>query len=232
VLRAGIAAAVGSWAAVEVLGTSTASAEPMQRAEPIMPARISVVGDSLTQGTLPFQAQDLTTVGWSQSMIDAYVSRGVRTKVRADHYTGLTAVDAIRDKWGDTEAWVMALGTNDAVIYARDKHTQMINLMMDHIGSGHKVMWINVYLPERKAQQDAWNAALDSVSAERGEAMLVYDWASFAAENPRWLAHDRIHYSTDGYRYRSTAIGLASRDLLPSRSVSRWRLPPMKLLAE
>ncbi|MEA3186035.1 MAG: hypothetical protein QOJ74_2512 [Ilumatobacteraceae bacterium] len=192
-------------------------------------ARISVVGDSLTQGTLPFQAEALTNAGWSHSAIDAYVSRGVRTKVRTDHFTGLTAVDAIRNKWGDTEAWVMGLGTNDAVIYSRAKQAEVIAMMMDHIGTGHKVLWINVYLPARKLQQEAWNSALETAAAESGGEMLVYDWASFAAENPRWLAHDHIHYTNDGYRYRSTAVGLASRDLLPrqpaSQLVSRSRQP-------
>ncbi len=62
--------------------------------------------------------------------------------------------------------------------------------------------------------------------------MLVYDWASFAAENQRWLAHDHIHYSSEGYRYRAMAIGLASRQLLPAEVESpwpsRWSVPRSK----
>ena len=185
-----------------------------------------MVGDSLTLGTLPFQADDLAAAGWTHSAIDAYVSRGIRTKVRADQHTGINAVDAIRAKSGDTNAWIVALGTNDAVIYSHDKQSDVIRMMMDHIGYGHKVMWVNVYLPEARPVQLAWNSALAASADERGGDMFVYDWASFAAENPRWLAHDHIHYSRDGYRFRSTAIGLASRDLLPTDSDShlspRW----------
>jgi hypothetical protein len=96
-------------------------------------------------------------------------------------------------------------------------------------------MWINIYLPDRKPLQHAWNSALEDAAAQRDE-MFVYDWASFAAENARWLAHDRMHYTRDGYRFRSTAIGVASRELLPSQSASqlppRWRSPRMKLLPE
>ena len=223
ILRAGFAAAVGSWAAIEVLGAGHASADPYYSAVP----RVSMVGDSLTCGSLPFQPDDFVVAGWSHSAIDAYVSRGVRTKVKADLHTGLTAVDAIRQSSGDTEAWIVALGTNDAVIYSSDKHAQVIGMMMDHIGGGHKVMWVNVYLPDRLPQQLAWNASLDDAQ-RRERNMFVYDWASFAADNQRFLAHDNLHYNRDGYRYRSIAVGLASRALLPSNAAQspmpRWPL--------
>lgn len=212
-LRAGVAAAIGSWAVLDALGTGEASAA---LSTPAPTARLSMVGDSLTLGTLPFQADAFAAVGWSHSTIDAYISRGVRTKVKADPYTGLTAVDAIRDKSGDTNAWVVALGTNDAVIYSREQQAEAIRMMMDRIGAGHKVLWVNVYLPDRLPLQQSWNASLAAAAAERTGSMFVYDWATFAAENQRWLSKDHLHYSRDGYRYRSTAVGLASRQLLPS----------------
>ena len=227
-LRGGITAAIGSWAALELLGTGRASAKvvPTEAA-----TRISMVGDSLTCGSLPFQPEAFAEAGWSHATIDAYASRGLRTKLSADRYTGLTAVDAIRDKSGDTEAWVIALGTNDAVIYPNGKQAEVIRVMMDHIGAGHKVMWINVYLPDARPRQLAWNITLDEAASKRDD-MFVYDWASFAAENQRWLSRDRVHYSTDGYRYRAMAIGLATREILPGDSKSqipvRWRLPRPK----
>ncbi len=194
-----------------------------------------MVGDSLTVGTLPFQADDLAVAGWSHSAIDAFGSRGVRTKVRADQHTGLTAVDAIRAASGDTPAWIVALGTNDAVIYSRAKQADVIRQMMDHIGYGHTVMWINVYLPEARPLQVAWNSALAAAADERAGEMLVYDWASFAEENQRWMAHDHVHYSRVGYRYRSTAIGIASRGLLRAESElhvpPKWQSQRMKTLA-
>jgi lysophospholipase L1-like esterase len=219
---------IGSWAAFEILGADRAAAT---RALGGASTRISMVGDSLTSGSLPFQPDAFAEARWSHSTIDAYVSRGVRTKLKADRYTGLTAVDAIRDKSGDSDAWVIALGTNDAVIYSNERQAEVIRGMMDHIGTGHRVMWINVYLPDSRPLQLAWNETLDDAAADRSD-MFVYDWASFAAENQRWLARDRIHYSSDGYRSRATAIGLASRQLLPGDSQSlvppSWRLPRSK----
>ncbi len=124
-----------------------------------------MVGDSLTSGSLPFQPAAFAEAGWLHSTIEAYASRGVRTKLRVDRYTGLTAVDAIRDRSGDSEAWVVALGTNDAVIYPNENQAEVIRQMMDHIGTGHKVMWINVYLPDARPLQLAWNAALDDAAS-------------------------------------------------------------------
>jgi hypothetical protein len=59
--------------------------------------------------------------------------------------------------------------------------------------------------------------------------MVVLDWASVAAQNEHWLAHDHIHYSRDGYRSRATVIGQASRDLRVVESgpqlLAHWKLP-------
>jgi lysophospholipase L1-like esterase len=176
-----------------------------------------MVGDSLTVGTMPYQADDFRAQGWSRTMIDAYTNRGIKTKVRRDLHTGLTAVDAIRDSWGDTAVWIVALGTNDALIYPKRKHAQVITEMMDRIGRGHKVMWINAYVPEREPLAAAWNTSLDEVASLRDD-MYVFDWAGLAFENQTWLAIDGVHCSVLGYEKRSEMIGRASRYLLPIRT--------------
>jgi lysophospholipase L1-like esterase len=190
---------------------------------PRSPSRVSVVGDSLTLGTLPYQDAALTSAGWTGSAIDAFKSRGIRTKIRADQHTGLTAVDAIRNKWGDSDLWVVALGTNDAGIFSKDKQLDLVRQMMDRIGSGHYVLWVNVYLPATPPRQQHWNASLATVAAERSDEMFVFDWASVAAQNPKWLAHDQIHCSPQGYRGRSTAIALATKAVVPSTPPSPAR---------
>ena len=57
--------------------------------------RLLMVGDSLTVGSLPYQAGAFIDNGWTDIAINAYGSRGVKTKVSADPHTGLTAVDAL-----------------------------------------------------------------------------------------------------------------------------------------
>ena len=231
VLSAGFAAALGSVAALELFGASTVSA----RAKATPATRIAMIGDSLTIGTLPYQAAAFSDVGWSGSVIDACVSRGVRTKVKSDLHTGLTAVDAIRTTAGDCDVWVVALGTNDAGIFAKSKQPDLIRQMMDRIGGGHYVMWVNIYLPATLPRQQMWNAALGTVAAERPNEMFVYDWASVAAHNERWLADDQVHCSGKGYVNRSTEIASATRSLIPSVPPSagsgRPRRPWLKPLA-
>jgi lysophospholipase L1-like esterase len=212
VLTAGLLAACGSGAALELLGTRHASAAPPSPAA----TRISVIGDSLTTGTMPYQADAFSEVGWGHTAIDAYGSRGIRTKLDSDRYTGLTAVDAIRAKAGDSERWVIALGSNDAGIFPKPKHAELINSMMDHIGTAHYVMWVNIFLPLNQPRQGYWNTSLARVAKERPDEMFVFDWAAVAAEHPGWMAEDQIHYTGKGYSHRASAIAEATRSLLPS----------------
>jgi lysophospholipase L1-like esterase len=222
-LRAGVGTALGSWLGLSLLSSPRAAAA--RRVPPVPtpspgapPRRISMVGDSLTVGTMRYQAQDFAAVGWSQSTIDAYVSRGVRTKVRKDEHTGITAVDAIRRDSGDTDSWIVGLGTNDAVLYSKHRQAEVIGEMMSHIGRGHRVLWINVYMPDRKPLQDAWNAALEDMALNRDD-MTVLDWASLVADNKHWMAKDGLHCSPTGYQQRSLVVGEASKLLLPSGAV-------------
>jgi lysophospholipase L1-like esterase len=199
-------------AAVELFAAGHARAAPRGNSA----ARISVVGDSLTIGTMPYQAEALSAVGWERASVDAYGSRGIRTKVRSDPHTGLTSVEAIRASNGDSELWVVALGTNDAVNYGRSKHAEVINMMMDRIGTGHYVIWVNVFLPAAPARQRQWNTSLEMVAKERSDEMFVMDWAALAVENPKWMAVDDIHCSGKGYQHRATAIASATRSLVPA----------------
>jgi lysophospholipase L1-like esterase len=210
-------AAFGSVAALELLGATAASASSGRSLSLRAAAtRVSVIGDSLTIGTMPYQSAAFSNAGWGHSAIDAYNSRGVRTKLKKDHYTGVTSVDAIRATSGDSDLWVIALGSNDAGIYAKAKHAEVIGMMMDKIGSGHTVMWVNVYLPKAPPRQEHWNSALATVAKERGDEMFVFDWASLAEKNPHWLADDQVHYTNKGYLQRASAIAQATRDFAPS----------------
>jgi lysophospholipase L1-like esterase len=215
-------AAFGSVAALELLGGAEAGATSAPKSSGhssslrASATRVSVIGDSLTIGTMPYQSEAFANAGWGHAAIDAYGARGIRTKLKKDQHTGLTSVDAIRETSGDSDLWVVALGTNDAGIYARAKHAEVIGMMMDKIGSGHTVMWVNVYLPKTPQRQNNWNWALATVAKERGDEMFVFDWASLAKKNPKWMADDQIHCSNRGYEQRASAIAQQTRDFVPS----------------
>jgi lysophospholipase L1-like esterase len=211
VLNAGLMAALGSWAALELFETEAGASTT-----PGAATRVSMVGDSLTTGVLPYQADAFSDVGWARSAIDAYRTRGVRTKAKADPRTGLTAVDAIRSTAGDSDVWIVALGTNDAGIQAVHEYPTLIGQMMDRIGPGHRVVWVNIYLPATPPRQRAWNTALTRVADERADEMIVYDWATLASQNAQWLSLDQVHYTGSGYRHRAKAVADATRSLVPA----------------
>lgn len=212
-IRAGLTAAIGSSAALQLLGAGMTSAAPATTAA--TSGRVAVIGDSLTIGTLRYQADAFASAGWAHSTVDAHGSRGVRTKLQSDRYTGLTAVDAIRAKSGDCDVWVIALGTNDAGIYPNAKQADVVQQMVDRIGARHKILWVNVYRPDLGRRQDTWNATLADVADEQPDAMFVFDWAALATENPHWLANDKVHCTAKGYEHRATAIAVATRQIAP-----------------
>jgi len=217
VLRAGVVAAVGAFAAAELLDTQVAGASTRR----VEATRVSVVGDSLTEGTMPYQAETLSYLGWTGTAIDAFKSRGIVTKEKADPHTGLSAVDAIRSASGDSDVWVVALGTNDAGFYKQDKQVPLIREMVDRIGVGHYVLWVNVFLPATLKRQQMWNDSLAMVAAERPDQLFVLDWATLAEENPKWLGADKIHCSGVGYKNRASVIAQATKTLVPSSPPSK-----------
>jgi lysophospholipase L1-like esterase len=219
-------ASLGSTAVFEALSMWSARASAATLA-----TRVSVVGDSLTVGTLPYQAKDFVMSGWMGSAIDAFVSRGIRTKVARDPHTGLTAVDALRAAHGDTALWVVALGTNDSLIYRSTRYPAVIEQMLEHIGDGHRVVWVNIYLPKAAPHQSAWNEALVAVAAERPDQLTICDWATLAAQNPSWLAADHIHCNATGYQHRSAMIAAASRLAMGTRFATRLASPAVALRA-
>jgi hypothetical protein len=77
--------------------------------------------------------------------------------------------------------------------------------MLDRIGPGRRVVWVNLYLPGDPERMAEWNGALAVVAQERPDALRVYDWARVAARHPVWMAPDRIHHTADGYRGRARA---------------------------
>jgi lysophospholipase L1-like esterase len=80
-------------------------------------------------------------------------------------------------------------------------------------------MWVNICLPATPERQEGWNAALDTVAAERSDEMFVCDWASLATQNPQWLSVDLVHCTGAGYKQRAKAIAKATRTVVPSAPI-------------
>ena len=182
---------------------------------------VFVIGDSLTFLAQPNVSTALTDVGWAASHVDAFEGRGVDFTLQGAPDTGLRAIDSLRSQFGDDDDWIVALGTNEVLFRDRSTYSSAIRHMLDRIGAGRRVMWVNTYLPDHPVQQAAWNAALDQAAAERNGDLVVYDWASVNAQHPEWMLYDNVHHNVEGNAAWARAIGDASSaTLLPARPTS------------
>ncbi len=188
---------------------------------------LSMIGDSLTDDCIADHERALAAAGWPRSTIDARGGRGVARNVTRSRHTGLRVVDAMRRSSGDTRHWVVALGTNDVRVVAPERYATTIARMLERIGPGHRVLWVNIHLPHDEQRQLAWNTALATAALERPDQLLVFDWATAAAAHPEWLAPDGIHHTAAGHAARSAAVAQASLALSakPARSDAAGRRP-------
>jgi lysophospholipase L1-like esterase len=116
--------------------------------------------------------------------------------------------------------WVLALGTNDtADVYVGSNvgREQRIEKMMALIGD-QPVMWVEVTSllssgPYAEQNMALWNQAL-AQALPRYPDMRVYDWPAVAQKS--WFISDGIHYTTDGYQHRATAIADALAEDFPA----------------
>jgi peptidoglycan/LPS O-acetylase OafA/YrhL len=116
--------------------------------------------------------------------------------------------------------WVLALGTNDtADVYVGSNvnRVQRIQKMMSLIGN-QPVMWVEVTSllstgPYAEQNMELWNQALQQVRPQYPN-MRIYDWPAVAQRS--WFINDGIHYTSNGYAHRATAIADALADAFPA----------------
>jgi hypothetical protein len=116
--------------------------------------------------------------------------------------------------------WVIALGTNDTADVAVGSAVGLaarIQEMMSLIGP-QPVMWVNVKTllnsgPYAEARMRLWDHALLR-ACPRYPNMRVYDWAAAARRN--WFINDGIHYTPEGYAWRSRLIADALARAFPA----------------
>ncbi len=116
--------------------------------------------------------------------------------------------------------WVLALGTNDTAdvfVGSNVGRQQRIDKMMALIGT-QPVMWVEVTSllssgPYAEQNMRLWNQALQQALPHYPN-MRVYDWPAVAQQS--WFITDGIHYTTNGYQHRATAIADALAEAFPA----------------
>jgi peptidoglycan/LPS O-acetylase OafA/YrhL len=228
--RHGKAAAAGARkVAIETAAAGPAATVP---ALPTPPPRTSCtavvhIGDSTSDGLissdyLPNAADRIPAryadVGATRSIMKVV---GATSVVESLPGTPNAAQMASQVKQGGYNGcWVLALGTNDtADVYVGSNvdRVQRIQKMMSIIGN-QPVMWVEVTSvlstgPYAEQNMRLWNQALQQ-ELPHYPNMRIYDWPAVAQRS--WFISDGIHYTSNGYEHRATAIADGLAEAFPA----------------
>lgn len=162
------------------------------------PSRLTMIGDSLAEGTEPYLQGFLP--GWT-----------VTTDARRGRTLG-QGMALLRDAPLGAGPHVLALSlfTNDgpgsvATLDAAVRESAR------RAGSSGCAIWATIVRPPvGGVSYDAANARLRELGVTL-EAVRIVDWASWVRRNPEWLAGDGVHATPDGYRNRARLYAEVAR---------------------
>lgn len=168
---------------------------------------VAVVGDSLSLSAADAVEAELLRIGVDRVVVDAVQSRRM-VAGSADLPSGRSA---IRKILGDDEPdlWVVALGTNDvgagsdAAAFAAD-----VESVLESIPDAAPVVWVDVWVRDRRAETVQANLALREVLDRRAAPSGVALWYSAAAA-PGNVISDGVHLTDAGRERFASEIGAA-----------------------
>jgi lysophospholipase L1-like esterase len=169
-------------------------------------ASVGVIGDSLTVASATPLTSALSARG-----IDVQISAQTGRSIPG----GITALTALRESGFDSLVWVVALGTNDiwwnpscGCGITPSAASNLIQRMLDAIGPGRYVYWVNVHRTDVPVAVAVFNQALAQAAVNRPNLRIV-DWYGLSSANLGWFAGDGIHLSSTGYTRRAEQIAVA-----------------------
>jgi hypothetical protein len=172
---------------------------------------VAVVGDSLSVQSTKDQQEALKQAGWQSIVIDAESLRRIpKDSTTQPPYSGIAAVRDIRAHGTDPHTWIVELGTNDIGHTGTNSLSilKVINTMLDEIGPGHRIVWINIYQGQQPERTATWNQVLGEVAAGRSDIVLG-DWAA-VAKTSGYLVEDHVHLTAEGAKAFAGIIAAAT----------------------
>jgi hypothetical protein len=172
---------------------------------------IAVVGDSLGVQAGGPELRELEAAGWRTVLLDAQMGRRINVESFRPPTSGISAVRAIRAAHRDPLTWVIELGTNDVPMIGDDARAleRPIDAMLDAIGPGHRIVWVNVHHGPHLAAAATFNRVLAEI-ARQGAGMVVADWAS-RAWHDGYLLRDGVHLTDMGTNAYASMIADAAK---------------------
>ncbi len=171
---------------------------------------ITVFGDSVMLGGLlyaPTVGAQLHASGWGP--VRSRAGEGYSTGYFSSNTTWKATywLDAWRQEGWDTVDILVNLGANDSGACRADVACARAAIMhlVDAIGPGHRIWWPKITrFYTYSDQQNAWNAALDQIAAERDD-FWTWDWPT-EMRTGGYTSPDLTHLTPDSYRKRSAVM--------------------------
>lgn len=172
-----------------------------------MPATVAVVGDSLTVAATDEIADALSRVGVRTALIDGRESRRM-TAGGSDLPSGVSAIEGIVGSHRP-DLWVVALGTNDVgAELGAERFRSDVRATLDAIPSDAPVVWVDVWIRDRRDDVVAANTLLHAELAGRAAPTSVVDWFSAGAIDGV-ITGDGVHLTDAGQIHFAAEIAEA-----------------------
>jgi hypothetical protein len=182
---------------------------PPREALPRLPDSVAVVGDSLTESAAEQITAYFSGLGVDVVTIDGAQNRRMAHGERPD--PGTDIVERIAAV-AEPELWVIALGTNDVgAEVTSERFGADVDTVLAAIPSGAPVVWVDVWIDDRRSQVQSANSVLREKLATR-EFSIVADWFAHG-DDPGIIAGDGVHLTEDGRYMFAATIAAATVDL-------------------
>jgi peptidoglycan/LPS O-acetylase OafA/YrhL len=158
--------------------TTTAPPATTSTLPPVVPARVTAIGDSVMLGAAdPMK----TTIGDTRLWFDAAESR--------QFSAGVDTIQTLRDEGQLGDEVVVQLGTNGSI------NPDDFDRMMGALKGVKKVIIVNAKVP--RVWEDQVNEVLADGVKRYKNAVLV-DWHAYASDHPEFFWDDEIHLRPEG----------------------------------
>ena len=162
-----------------------------------VPKSIAMVGDSITALSQPTLEAVLAQVGFASITVNAEPSRRIEVGSKKP-MPGLDVVSFIQAS-APPEMWVIALGTNDAGLYANDEDYQgLIDDVLDVIPDKVPLVWVSTYRHDQLKGCERFNLLLRASLKKRGNATVGEWYQQVTKSNEAILTDDGVHPDRDG----------------------------------
>jgi lysophospholipase L1-like esterase len=199
--RAGVAARLVLAVGVTAVATAVPTTIPASAQSGGRCARVGVIGGSLTVGSKRQTAQALMDRGIVNFRIDGRVSRHIVSNGRKGT-GGIGALRAMRQSGYNPDCVVLSLGTNDFPYRNSPKvFRRWISAMMEAVGPGRRVLWINVYRGGSRDTDRGFNTMLTAMTGVYPNLQIA-DWEGLILDHLDLLTKDKVHLTSAGNRLR------------------------------